>query len=85
MEVRSLYRPGVQDSEVGNVQMSARVCVVRRRRCHKERLACVRVRVLAATREATVVHVYNTGMISKRVHLYRDKQRLSRSTAGGAI
>jgi hypothetical protein len=29
MEVRSLYRPGVQDSEVGNVQMSARVCVVR--------------------------------------------------------
>ena len=28
-EVRSLYRPGFQDSEVGNVQMSARVCVVR--------------------------------------------------------
>jgi hypothetical protein len=34
---------------------------------------------LAATREATVVHVYNTAMISKRVHLYREKQRLSRS------
>jgi hypothetical protein len=25
-----------------------------RRRCHKERLACVRTRALAATREATV-------------------------------
>ena len=66
-ELRSLYRPGVQDSEVGNVQMSARVCVVRRRRCHKERLACVRVRVLAATREATVVHVYNTEILSHGV------------------
>jgi hypothetical protein len=41
----------------------------------------VRERTLAATREATVVHVYNTAMISKRVHLYREKQRLSRSTA----
>ena len=29
MEVRSLYRPGVQDSEVRNVQMSAHVCVAR--------------------------------------------------------
>ena len=29
MEVRSLYRPGVQDSEVGNIQISARVCVER--------------------------------------------------------
>jgi hypothetical protein len=28
-EARSLYRPRVQDSKVGNVQMSARVCVVR--------------------------------------------------------
>jgi hypothetical protein len=36
---------------------------------------------LAATREATVVHVYNTAMISKRVHLHREKQRFSRSTA----
>ena len=26
-EARSLYRPRVQDSKVGNVQMSARVCV----------------------------------------------------------
>jgi len=26
-----------------------------------------------------VVHVYNTAMISKRVHLYREKQRLTRS------
>jgi hypothetical protein len=28
-EARSLYRPRVQDSKVGNVQMSARVCVAR--------------------------------------------------------
>jgi hypothetical protein len=35
---------------------------------------------LAATREATVVHVYNTAMISKRVHLYIERSRvLSRS------
>ena len=41
----------------------------------------MRARALAATREATVVHVYNTVMISKRVHLYREKQRLTRFTA----
>jgi hypothetical protein len=40
----------------------------------------VRARALAAKREATVVHVYNTARIPKRVHLYRQKQRLSRST-----
>ncbi len=40
----------------------------------------MRAHALAETREATVVHVYNTAMISKRVHLYREKQRLSRST-----
>ena len=28
-EARSLYRPRVQDSKVGNVQMSAHVCVAR--------------------------------------------------------
>jgi hypothetical protein len=49
--------------------LTGSVCVWRvRRRCHKGRLACVRARALAATREATVVHVYNTAMISKRVH-----------------
>ena len=32
----------------------------------QERLACGRTRVLAATREATVVHVYDTAMKSKR-------------------
>jgi hypothetical protein len=30
---------------------------------------------LAATREATVVHVYNTARISKRVHLYIERSR----------
>ena len=36
---------------------------------------------LAATLEATVVHVYNTAMISKRVHSYRKKQAFPRCTA----
>jgi hypothetical protein len=44
--------------------MSVRVCVVREATGRKERLACVRARALAATREATVVHVYNTAMKS---------------------
>jgi hypothetical protein len=38
---------------------------VRKRRCVAH--------ALAATREATVVHVYNTARISKRVHSYREK------------
>ena len=37
-----------------------------KRRCRKERLACGRTRALAATREATVVHVCNTAMKSER-------------------
>jgi hypothetical protein len=41
---------------------------VRKRRCVAH--------ALVATREATVVHVYNTARISKRVHLYREKPRL---------
>ncbi len=35
-----------------------------RRRCRKERLACVRTHALAVTREATVVCVYHTAMKS---------------------
>jgi hypothetical protein len=45
--------------------MSARLCVVREATVPQERLACGRTRVLAATRETTVVHVYNTAMESK--------------------
>ena len=45
--------------------MSARVCVVREATVPQERLACGRTRVLAVTREATVVPVYNTAMKSK--------------------
>jgi hypothetical protein len=39
--------------------------VVREATVPQERLACGRTRVLAATRETTVVHVYNTAMESK--------------------
>jgi hypothetical protein len=35
----------------------------------------VRERTLAAACEATVVHVYNTEMTSKRVHLYIERSR----------
>jgi hypothetical protein len=42
--------------------------LVRKRRCVAH--------ALVSTREATVVHVYNTARISKRVHLYREKPRL---------
>jgi hypothetical protein len=54
--------------------MSARACVVREATVLQEPLACGRTRVLEATREATVVHVYNTSMKSKvRVVIERSR------------
>ncbi len=45
--------------------MSVHACVVREATVTQERLACGRTRGLSATRESTVVYVYNTAMKSK--------------------
>jgi hypothetical protein len=62
--------------------MSARVCVVREATVPQERLACGRTLVLAATREETVMHVYNTAMKSKASAVIERSRVLS--TAQGA-
>jgi len=63
--------------------MSARVCVVREATVQQERLACGRTRVLAATREATVGHVYSTAMKSKASAVIERSECSQRSQHAG--
>ena len=84
-EAKSLYRPGVQDSKVGNVQMSVRVCVV----CEATvpqgaSCVCESARVGGDARGNCGACVY-TAMKSMRVVLDRDKRTVAGSQRGWVL